>query len=167
MGLETEQIKEQLALFASRFGPVVIMPATVTAINDDRTIQVLFDNGLEIDDVRLKAVVKEGDEFVMLPVVGSTVLVGCIAESDDFVLVAASEVSEVFIKIGKTELKVNEKFSIKTKDDSLLGLMKDLIDAILSEKHMTNSGPSISLTPDSQLLFNNIKTRFSKLLNEG
>lgn len=164
MGEVIEQIKDQLAEFAKRYGPTAIVPAVVKAVNEDGTIAVEFADGSEIDDVRLKAIVKEGNQFLIFPKADSNVLIGRISDSEDFVLIAASEIEEVEIKIGGTLFSVKEKFVIKTETEDLLTLMTDLIEAMLAEKHMTNSGPTINLTPDSIAKYTALKTRFKTLL---
>lgn len=59
-----EDIKNELNKHASRFGPKSILPAKVVAVNSDDTIKVVFSNDVEIDDCRLKAVVKGGNKVL-------------------------------------------------------------------------------------------------------
>lgn len=69
------------------------------------------------------------------------------------------------IEVKEQTLEMAEgKFLLKNETENLLKLMEDLIDANIGEKHMTNSGPSIKLSPDSELKFRRIKTRFGNLL---
>lgn len=162
---DSEELKEQLAAFAGRYGPTAIVPAEVKSVNGDDTLSVLFADGSTVDDVRLKALVKEGNQFLIKPTSGSKVLIGRIANSEDYVLIAADAIDSVEVKIGTTLWKVNEKIVMKAGAEDLLTLMKDLIQAMIDERHMTNTGPTISLTPDSVTAYNAIKTRFETLLN--
>ncbi len=161
---DIENIREQMAAFSERYGPASIVEAVVTKLNEDETVGVEFDDGSELEDVRLKAIVKEGDQFIVRPAVGSNILIGRIAGSEEYLLIAASEIVEVVIKIGNTKLSVSDKIEIKAGGEDLLSLLKDLIETMINEKHMTNTGPTISLTPDSVTAYNGIKTRFNNLL---
>lgn len=76
------------------------------------------------------------------------------------------EAVEWSVDIQKYEMD-GSKFLIGNATEDLLTLMTDTIDAILAERHLTNTGPTINLTPDSQLRFNNLKTRFNNLLKSS
>lgn len=164
---ETEQIKDEFAKFASRFGPAAIRQATVTAVNDDATVAVEFSDGSTVDDARLKSVVKGGNQFVLVPKAGSVVLVGRISNEDEYYCVAVDEISEVNVLIDGCVMRVDGKFLFKNASEDLLTLMKELVNAMINERHMTNTGPTISLTPDSVTAYNAIKTRFENLLNSN
>jgi hypothetical protein len=158
MSLEQQQIKDEFVSFSEQFGPAVIMPAVVTAINEDDTIAVQFTNGSILDDVRMKAVIKDGSKFLLIPKINSNVLVGKIQNSDEYVLLTVHEIDNVEFIIGG-------KFLFKNDADNLLQLMQDFIQAALEERHMTNVGPTINLTPDSIARYTALQTRFNNFLS--
>lgn len=128
----TEDIKSGLQLLASQFGPSPIQPASVEAVNDDDTISVRLSSDLVIDDVRLKSVINGTDKMVITPKVGSTVLIASIENSFEFICLAVEEVTEVYYKIGDTEIRQNsDGLLIKKGNDSLGKAVDDLIKEIL------------------------------------
>jgi exosome complex RNA-binding protein Csl4 len=108
MGLVEQQIKDEFVKFSEQFGPAAIVMATVTAVNDDDTVAVIFSDGSTVDDVRLKAIVKAGNKVLLIPAAGSIVLVGRIRNSDEYVIVSVSEISEIQTVIGTVTQSVNE-----------------------------------------------------------
>lgn len=164
---DIEDIKEQLQRFSAQFGPSAVLPAIVKNTNDDGTIEIEFADGSRIDDVQLKAVTGGVNQFVVMPAIDSNVLVGRISSSDEYVLLAASEIVSVDVKINNTRLFISDKFTIQAGTEDLLQILKDLIQAMINEKHQTNTGPTISLTPASILRYNDIKTRFETLLKSS
>lgn len=164
---DIEDIRDQLISFSQQYGPSAIMPAVVNAINDDGTVSVEFADGSTVDDVRLKAIVGIGNQFLITPSVGSEVMVGRISNSEDYLLIAASGIDKVEIEIGNTKLSISDKFELKAGSEDLLIILKDLIQAMIDERHMTNTGPTISLTAASVLTYNNIKARFENLLKSS
>ena len=129
---EREQIKEQLGNFAAMYGPAAILTATVTAVNnDDDTVTVDFDNGNTMDDVRLKAVVDTGNKVLLIPKIGSVVLVGSIENSDEYVVLVVHEISEVVYLIDTTRYSVNASgFLIKKGDDTLKQILTLIVEAV-------------------------------------
>jgi hypothetical protein len=131
MSLTTEQIKQQLAAFAARYGPSVIIPATVTAINNDDTVSVEFSDGSTIDDVRLKSVVSDGGKFVLVPKIDSVILVARIENSTEYVVISVHEVTEIKHVIGVVEGSVNgDGFLIKKGNDTLKQALIEFVEAM-------------------------------------
>lgn len=161
-----EDIKQGFRQFNA--SPHTIIPALVIAVNDDHTVEVEFNSGAKVDDVRLKSVVKEGDHVLLIPKLGSTVLVGRIEGSDEFVMVAVEEITEEVKVIGTTKVQMDAAgLLIKRGTEDLLTLMHDLIDACINERHQTNTGVSVRITPNSEAAFLNIKSRFANLLKSS
>jgi hypothetical protein len=124
------------------------------------------DGAAAINDVRITADFDNENKWVLVPKVGSLVVVSFFNKDLGFVSMV-NEVSEVLYKNGDTVFRVDDKFLFASGEENLLKLMQDLLDAILSEKHMTNSGPTISLTPESVTKYEGIKTRFNNLLKDS
>lgn len=98
-----------------------------------------------------------GNHYIK-PRPGSKCLLGLVQNNDAATfLISCQEAEEV-------ELRVKDKILIANEDENLRTLAVDLLDAIIAEKHMTSTGPTIKLTPDSEARFSNLKTRFKNLL---
>ena len=126
-----EDIKRELKKFSSQFGPVTIVSATVTAINEDDTIAVTLATGEEHDDVRLRSVIKAGNKIVVTPTLETTVLLGKIEESDEYVVLEVEDISKVTIIIGNISLVITSE-GIVFNGGALGGLIKieDLVSDI-------------------------------------
>jgi len=124
------------------------------------------DGSAAINDVRITADFDSENKWVLVPKVGSLVVVSFFNKDIGFVSMV-NEISQIYYKNGDTVFRVDDKFLLASGEENLLKLMQDLIEAILEEKHQTNSGPTISLTPDSVIKYNEIKTRFNTLLKDS
>ena len=124
------------------------------------------DGDAAIKDVRITADFDNANKWVLVPKVGSLVVVSFFNKDVGFVSMV-NEVSEVLYKNGGTVFRVDDKFLLASSSENLLTLMQDLIQAMIDEKHMTNVGPTISLTPDSLTRYEGIKTRFESLLKDS
>ena len=132
MSKENDDMKNELGKFAGRYAPRTIVPATVTAVNGDTTIGVEFSDGTPIPDCRLKSVIKDGNQVLLIPVVGSSVLVGSIENSSDYVVIAVAEISEVQQIIdGVTYSMSTDGFLIKKGDDTLHDALSLIIEAVM------------------------------------
>ena len=127
-----EQTKEQLGNFASKFGPKVIVPAKVTAVDSSNdTVEIEFSDGATVDDARLRSVVKAGNKVVMVPKVGSIVQVGRIENSDEWLVIAVEEITAIKYVIGSVSFLVDENgFVIKKGTDTLWDAAKLLFEAL-------------------------------------
>lgn len=131
MGLEQEQIKEQLSIFAGKVGPKTILPATVTAVNDDDTIAIEFSDGSTVDDARLRSVVKAGNKVLLIPKVESIVLVAKIENSDEYIVVAIEEITDVKYLIDSVQYEVSSAgFLIQKDADTLKDALVTFVEAV-------------------------------------
>lgn len=132
MGLELEQFKEELKTFIKNLCPDTIQQATVIAINDDDdTIAVTLSDDKNIPDVRLKSVVKQGNKKITKPSLNSSVLVGRIEGSDEYVVIANESIDEEKIIIGTTQFIVNENgFTIIKGNDDLKDALTLIVQAV-------------------------------------
>lgn len=131
MDLIEQQIKDQFYHLASKVGPVVIIPATVLVVNDDDTVHVRFSDDSEVEDARLRSVVKDGNRYVLLPSVGSIVQMARIENSDEFVVIAVEEITKIKCAIGTVSLDIDaDGFLIKKDNDTLKQALKLLIEAV-------------------------------------
>lgn len=132
MSAQLNQMRDQLTKWTESLSPASIVSATVKAVNSDDTIAIVFPEGGEIDDCRLRSVQKDGDKILLLPAVNSTVLVGRIEKSEEFVVLAVEEITEFVVKIGNTSYSQTATGFLVEKDgDTLLDVMKLIIEAVM------------------------------------
>lgn len=168
MSKEYDDMRNTLTDFVLKLGPAAILPAKVLQVNDDDTVRIELSAGGVINDVRLKSVVKDGARFLLIPTVGSIVQVGRIQNSEELVVLAVDEITELRLQIGDTFFSVTAAgFLLKKENDTLRSLVGELIDACLQERHTTPYGPTVALTADSQTRFNSVKTKFENLLRNA
>jgi uncharacterized protein with von Willebrand factor type A (vWA) domain len=130
MSKDRDDIKEELRKFASQFGPAAIKTATVKEVNDNDTITVLL-NDVELDDVRLRAVIKDGNKCLLLPAVNSTVLIGRIDNSEEWVVLAVEEIDSVEYVFDEVEFKINEEgFCLKKQNTTLKSALIKLVESL-------------------------------------
>jgi len=167
MSKDTQQIKESLSMFAGKYGPAAIRPATVVAVNDDDTVNVEA-SGLVIEDVRLRSVVKPGGKVLLIPAIGSIVQIASIENSDEFIVIAVEEISKFILIIGTSKFDMDDAgFLVKKDNEDLLSIVSDLIDASVNAIYNTTNGPTTGMMPASTTVFNLIKTRFNNLLKSN
>jgi|SRR5690242_8697103 len=124
------------------------------------------DGSAPVLDVRLTADFDNDNKYVLVPKVGSKVVVSWFNKDVGFVSMV-NEISEILYMNDATVFRVDDKMLLKNGDENLLQLMQDLVQAMIDEKHMTNVGPTVSLTPDSVTRYEGIKTRFETLLKSS
>ena len=87
---------------------------------------VIFPDGFELTGVRLKAAIDENVEFVLItPKVGSTVLLGCLSQSEsdgDFYVIACNEVASITGVIDKTKFTIDKTMVSVEVLESSIGL---------------------------------------------
>lgn len=97
---------------AKNLMPLQVFPAVVKEVDEDmRTCTVRINDNVDVEDVRLYAVVDDSLKgFCLIPAIDSTVLVGAMDGRQDFYVVMFSEVDKVLGSIGdKTEIAIDEK----------------------------------------------------------
>ncbi len=174
------EIKEAIKKLAQTGEEVYSLVATVTAVDDaERTCDVTPVNGdADIFAVRLQAALSGDSGVVLIPVVGSEVVVSFLSKEAAFVT-AYGEVKAIQIDIGEKGLMVDENglrissasTDFKTEIDALLDEMKALVTTLKTFQVLTPSGPSTAATGTSltNLVQHDgkltaIKQRFSTLL---
>jgi hypothetical protein len=161
-----ERIRQAMIDMASRHGPAQIVTGTVTAVDESaETCEVTTADGKELDEVRLRATIDETERkgWVLLPVVGSDVLVGNIENGSEWCILMVSEVAKIHSEVGNMVVELDgEKIQISNEQESLGGLLNDLISTIRQMVFVTPAGNTTALVNDP--VFQALKTRFSNLL---
>ncbi len=179
MSERTEAIKRKLQeLFA---GETQVFPVTVKEVNEDEfTCSVLFDDELEYTDVRLRSVIDSAKQgFCFIPKVGSRIMVGRIANSEQLFVALFSEVDKVLLTSGSLELTIDQDklelkkgeailkqteagFTMIRSGEGLKKILEDLITAITQLTVPTGVGPSGM--PINAAAFTAIKNRIGNLM---
>jgi hypothetical protein len=100
-----EEFQSSLHRFVQNRQTVTIFPAQVKSVNESvLTCDVEDSDELEIFDVRLRATVDGSDDgFVLVPAVGSWVLIGNIGNSPgEYAVLVASEITKAAFKTGQS-----------------------------------------------------------------
>jgi hypothetical protein len=161
---EIDDIRQAFRHFMTQ--PGVIESAEVIDVDEQTdTVTVKLDTGLELDDVRLRSIIKDGSKWVLVPSIGSIVLIGRIDDTEEFVVVAVEDVSRIIAVVGSTRMELDKDgFLIRRGTDDLLKILKDLVDANLNELHNTAGGPTTGMMPSSAAVYTSLKTRLESLL---
>lgn len=118
-----EKLKQQFKQLGKR--QAFVFPCSVISVDkDNRTVELkdLFD--ITYPDVRLKSAIKSSDDVIVYPAVDSTVLVVCIGDKEnDLLVISFSEVEEIEGKIGEITFLANAD-GIQLNGDDFGGLVK-------------------------------------------
>lgn len=157
MSRDLEDIKTQMTDFSKKFGPSVIVPAIVFAVNADDTIHVIFSHGAEIEDARLKSVVKAGNKFLLIPKIGSVVQVAKIENSDEYLVIAVDEITEVIYVIDGVQFSFDENgFVIKKGTDTVKDVLKLIVEAVEQITVLQGNNPNYVKLTNALTKINNI-----------
>ena len=163
-----EQIRNRLSEIAGQHGPLHSILATVVSVDENELTCVLQDDDIEINDVRLSPVINSKQSVTIIPKVGSWVLAVRIENDAEWMIMAADEIDKYRVTVGDLVFEMDgEKFLIKKGNENLKKICFDWIETSKNEKHMTNSGVTISLTTASLTAYNSIKTRLNNFLKDA
>ncbi|MDV4024253.1 hypothetical protein CMT52_07870 [Elizabethkingia anophelis] len=140
-------------------------PANVVSVNKETGTCVVNDGDLDYTDVQLSAIIDaEKKQIFLYPVIGSSVLISPINEDIHRLYIEVySEIEALDLKIEGVNLNIDKDgFLLKKENETLKKLMVDLISEIRKMKFTTNTGSTIKLINEPQLL--NIENRFKDFL---
>lgn len=139
----------------------------VTKVAGD-TCTVMLQEGFEVSDVRLKATADGSDNFLIIPKIGTSVMMLSGDGTMDTLAVIKCDVAEKIFynengllveidsKTGKVKLE-NNQTSVRT-------LFQQLTDLLRGLKVFTPAGPSGTLLPDSVMKLNQFENDFKSIL---
>ncbi len=163
-----KQIREAISKLAGKVGPVQSILATVVSVDVNEFTCVIDDGDNEIYDVRLRPVLNGNESMTLVPKVDSFVLAVRIEEDEEWMIVATDEIDKFRVKVGTLEFEMDgNKFLLKKGSENLKKMADDLFDAMLAEKHLTNTGVTINLTPASIAQYQALKARFALFLKDA
>lgn len=126
-------------------------------------------DGLDIDEVRLKATINEEDDYILLsPKVGSMVLVGSLTgDLSDLAVLKVDQVEKLEYKQNGLEILVDStdgKLQVKNEDISFVDVFQALTNLLKQFKVFTPTGPSGTPLPDTITALTQFETTFKKIL---
>ena len=138
----------------------------VTKITGDTcTVNI---NGFEISDVRLKTTANGKDNLLMIPAIGSQVLmISADGSIDNLTIIKCDQVSQFSYKENGLEVEIDSnsgKVSVKNETTNLLTLFEDLMSLLKDLKVYTLSGVSGKPIPPTILKLNQLESKFKTLL---
>lgn len=126
-----EQIRQGLAALAKRFGPQGTLLATVQSVDETEMTCTLFDDDIEIYDVRLRPVLNGNESLTLFPKVGSYVLAVKIEDTEEWMVIACDEIDKWRLVIGETVIEQSsEGLLIKKQEDTLKEVIQLIIEAV-------------------------------------
>lgn len=146
--------------------PNLPIDGVVTAIDKDTcTVKV---GDFEISDVRLKAIANGTDSLLLVPVVGSEVLMLSTDGSvGNLTIIKCDKVSKFIYKENGLVVEINSedgKVNIQNESVSLKGLFEDLTQILKQFKVFTPNGVSGTPIPNVIQKLNQFETQFKSLL---
>lgn len=129
-----EQIRQALAQYASRFGPMATAIGKVTAVNEaELTCTVDDGDELPYHAVRLMPLLDVPQGVVLIPKVGAWCLMQRIEAGDDWQVQWASELQGWKVQAGPVRLQATDSGLLLSKgNDGLKEILSDLILEILA-----------------------------------
>lgn len=166
MSDKTAKLKENLRLLVGA-NPNLPIDGIITKITGD-TCSVLLIDDFEISDIRLKATADGQDNFLIIPKVGTRVLMLSTDGTIGNLTVIKIDVAEkifynengLYVEIDSTTGKVK----LENEETSIKSLFQQLVDLLKTLKVYTSVGPSGIPLPDSMNKIIQFETDFKTLL---
>lgn len=160
-----KKLKQQLIDLIGANPNLPITGVVKSIENDTCTVEVLDE--LKLSDIRLKATADGNDYLLIIPEVGSSVLMlSSDGTVDNMTVIKVDKASKIIINNGlQIEIDSEEqKVCIKNDLVSLHDILKDLSTLLQQLKVYTPMGPSGTPLPDSITAIQKFETDFKKIL---
>lgn len=133
----------------------VIIPGTVQEVDEKKgTLIVQTTEGLNIEDVRLRAVIGDNDGVMVIPQAKSSVLMARINNSNNFVVISVEKVDKIKYFLPDKYLEMDKDgLQVSAGNDTLKKCLDDLLDEIIT-----------IYAPMNKAAFTDIKQRLAKIL---
>ena len=117
---------------------------------------------MDISGVNLKATeADQADSYLVIPKIGSMVLVGSLTgDYIDLVVIKSDSVEKIMLRRGAFSVTLNGtsgKLSVKSANVDLATVMNDLCVTLKGFKVSTPAGPSVNLLPDTLQAVNKLE----------
>jgi len=164
MGKETE-IKQALINLIGGKTEAFIRGEVIKV--SEQTCDVRLSSGLVVSDVKLKAIISEGSDFVIeTPVIGSDVILT--GSLNDLVVLKCDKLQK--LEFSQDGLKIiydanDKKVSIQNDKVNLLDVLLELTSHLKADyRQYTSNGPTNGALPTSVQALNSIEQKFKTLL---
>ncbi|MEA5461549.1 hypothetical protein VB796_20955 [Arcicella sp. LKC2W] len=158
-----------------KFRRVISQPALPVYIATVEDVQgfvatVTFPDGFELSGVRLKAAIDEAGEYVVVkPKLKSTVLLGCLSQSESdgqFYIVACNEVESIVGVIDKTKFSI-DKMAVSVQVVGSKVLMKDGEVSIKQESaEVSLKAENVKIHAKTKLIINSSEESLKTILTD-
>ena len=149
------------------FDPNYPVDAVVKSIEND-TCTVELADGFEISDIRLKATADNNDSLLVVPEVGSRVLMLSMDGSiDNMTIIKADKAEKLIFNNGSLNIEIeskSKKILVKNDQVNLYNILSDLATLLKGLKVYTAVGPSGTPLPDSMTQIMKFESDFKKIL---
>jgi len=142
-----------------------IMSGVVQSVDEGNYLMSVMPtlSDVAVDEVMLNAVSANGFGLILIPAVGSNVIIGCVDGPGEYVLLKGSNITKAIILIGNMQFVMDgAKFGLYIGGESLGKIGSDLIDKMLAMT-FTNGGGTTS-PPNNSTDLSAIKTRLNNFL---
>jgi hypothetical protein len=158
MGRE-EQIRELLDERAARVGPQPTMLAVVEDVDPAQATCVLYDEetSLMYYDVRLRPVINGLEGLIVFPKKKSWCLAARIEDTEEWMVVACTEIDKWRLKIGDTLIEQNAVgLLIKKQNDTLRQALEMIVEAVMKVVVVQGTNPDYAKLQQALLKIQNI-----------
>lgn len=162
--MAADKLKQTLSEKIKSFVPIQTVWAEVLEVDWENKIMTA--KGID-DEEPYYNILLGLDHISVRPKIDSACLIGMIDNNPTTpFLIWANETEEYSIKVENTELKMDNGFLLKKENETLAGLMSDLLQEIQQMKFLTTSGgPTTRLINKEK--FKAIENRFKNLLKDN
>ncbi|QEM13485.1 hypothetical protein [Mucilaginibacter rubeus] len=132
MSEKLRKLREDFLEAAHAGGPPAIYDATVLDVDNEAYTCTIDLDGIELPNIRLRAIVSNSHSVDVLPSVGSAVLVAKL-DVDDFIIIASDVITDWRVTVGTTSVAIDTGgVEISKGDETLKNILTDLIAAVLT-----------------------------------
>lgn len=138
---------------------------------DKDTCTIELASGFEISDVRLKAIANGSDNLLIVPTIGSSVLmVSMDGTIDNMTVIQCDKADKLIYNNGGLHIEIekeSKKVLVKNDQVNLYNILSDLAALLKQLKVYTPMGPSGTPLPDSILAIEKFENDFKQILKEN
>lgn len=153
-----EQIRERLRQMASEVGPDNTLIGKVSSVDEDNLVcDIKDDDGLDFYDVRLQPVLDGNESVTLFPKVGCWAVAIRLEDSDDFFLIACTELDKWRLTVGETIVEQNSNgLLVKKGDDTLKEALSLIVEAVQVIVVSSGTNPDYTKLIQAQAKINNL-----------
>lgn len=168
-GDKYKQLKENIRKLVNA-NPNFPIDAVVKSVEND-TCTVELASGFEISDVRLKATSDGSDSLLVVPAIGSQVLmISMDGTVDNMTVIKCDKADKLIYNNSGLHLEIekkSKKILVKNNQVNLYTILSDLAALLKQLKVSTPMGPSGTPLPDSILAIEKFENDFKQILKEN